>query len=476
MNQEYLQLYQCIKDFQLDDRHAKFPFSQKLAKENRWSAEYTQRAIEEYKKFAFLAVVAGHTVTPSEQVDRVWHLHLLYTRSYWDDFCRNVLQIPLHHNPSLGGCKERAKFYHQYDRTLASYEFFFGQSPPTDIWSPAKVQFSGKTRVVLINTNQNWIIPKPSWDKLPKFSVDRSIMVIGLFALSTIITGCQSLLSSPYSPLNFTGPKFLVFYICIAILATILGRMIRHFFEWPELSSSKDSVDLDVYETAYLAGRDNRTIETAIVSLVKRGHLRPQPTTRTLELLKPLPDTSHPLERAIKAQIQLTQDFTQINSSTYIKDAINSIRAKLDGLGLFSLPDVKRSQMAQQLSALPIFMVLLLGIIKIFVGLWRGKPVSFLVFLCIVTVVIGLFFLTTPLFSKGDRILANLKAKHQYLNIPSLNPQELAIALFGIVLLSQNALQGLRQVFTPPRRSTSSSGDGGGGGGGGCDGCGGCGD
>lgn len=77
MNQEYIKLYQRIKDFQIDDRHAKFTFSQKLAKENRWSAEYTQRAIEEYKKFAFLAVVAGHPVTPSEQVDRVWHMHLL---------------------------------------------------------------------------------------------------------------------------------------------------------------------------------------------------------------------------------------------------------------------------------------------------------------------------------------------------------------------------------------------------------------
>ena len=33
-------------------------------------------AIEEYRKFVFLALVAGHQITPSDQVDQVWHLHL----------------------------------------------------------------------------------------------------------------------------------------------------------------------------------------------------------------------------------------------------------------------------------------------------------------------------------------------------------------------------------------------------------------
>ncbi|MCX5952813.1 MAG: hypothetical protein NTZ40_04815 [Cyanobacteria bacterium] len=33
-------------------------------------------AIEEYRKFVFLALVAGHQITPSDQVDQVGHLHL----------------------------------------------------------------------------------------------------------------------------------------------------------------------------------------------------------------------------------------------------------------------------------------------------------------------------------------------------------------------------------------------------------------
>ena len=78
------------------------------------------RAIEEYKRFVFLAMAAGHPVTPLDEVDQVWHLHLCYTRSYWEDLCGEVLRAPLHHGPTRGGAAERARFDDQYRRTLAS--------------------------------------------------------------------------------------------------------------------------------------------------------------------------------------------------------------------------------------------------------------------------------------------------------------------------------------------------------------------
>ena len=42
----------------------------------------------------------------SEQVDAAWHLHLTYTRSYWDRFCKETLGQPLHHDPTRGGPAE----------------------------------------------------------------------------------------------------------------------------------------------------------------------------------------------------------------------------------------------------------------------------------------------------------------------------------------------------------------------------------
>jgi hypothetical protein len=42
MNTQELALYERIQQFSFDDIDVKFPFSQKLAKENNWTDGYTQ--------------------------------------------------------------------------------------------------------------------------------------------------------------------------------------------------------------------------------------------------------------------------------------------------------------------------------------------------------------------------------------------------------------------------------------------------
>ncbi|WP_293063633.1 MULTISPECIES: TIGR04222 domain-containing membrane protein [unclassified Moorena] len=163
MNLQQTQIYQRLQAFSLDDPEAKFPFSKRLARENQWSLNYTQRVIEEYKKFAFLAVVADHPVSPSDPVDQVWHLHLTYTHSYWDEFCPNILQTPFHHLPSGGGASEKSKFDDWYSKTLASYHYFFGEAPPLDIWAPADIHVSQDINFVRVNPQQHWILPKVNW-------------------------------------------------------------------------------------------------------------------------------------------------------------------------------------------------------------------------------------------------------------------------------------------------------------------------
>lgn len=156
-------LYQRLQTFSLDQPGAQFPFSQRLARENCWSLPYAYRVIEEYKKFAFLAVAAGHPVTPSDQVDQVWHLHLTYTRSYWEIFCPKILQMPLHHEPTQGGHSEQDKFTDWYTKTLNSYEHFFGEAPPLDIWPPLSERFRGDLEFVRINLHHSWLLPKPTF-------------------------------------------------------------------------------------------------------------------------------------------------------------------------------------------------------------------------------------------------------------------------------------------------------------------------
>ena len=152
-------LFQKILDFQLDSPEARFPFSYKLAWEYQWTSLYTLRAIDEYKKFVFLAIAANHMVSPSTPVDRVWHLHLLYTHSYWDGFCGQVLGTPLHHTPSLGGRQEGKKYQRVYQQTLFTYRQYFGD-PPTDIWHLPLLR-SESVNFQWVNKRQYWLIPRP---------------------------------------------------------------------------------------------------------------------------------------------------------------------------------------------------------------------------------------------------------------------------------------------------------------------------
>jgi hypothetical protein len=76
-------------------------------------------------------------VTPSDAVDQAWHLHLTYSRDYWERFCPEVLGRPLHHEPTAGGPDQKQLHFEQYARTLRSYELAFGQASPADIWPTA---------------------------------------------------------------------------------------------------------------------------------------------------------------------------------------------------------------------------------------------------------------------------------------------------------------------------------------------------
>ena len=125
------ELWRKIRDFQVDDPSSELTFTDRLARENDWSLGFADRVVQEYKRFIFLAATAPHRVTPSEAVDEAWHLHLIYTRSYWDDLCRNVIRRPLHHGPTKGGSAETQRFHEQYRQTLASYREAFGEEPPS---------------------------------------------------------------------------------------------------------------------------------------------------------------------------------------------------------------------------------------------------------------------------------------------------------------------------------------------------------
>lgn len=146
MNKEHEILWDKIQNFEIDDPDASFTFTDKIVKEYNWSLGYTLRAIFEYKKFIFLIVSSKTAQTPSTPVDLVWHMHLLYTKSYWIDFCKATLGTDIHHNPSKGN-EENGKHKNQYSDTLKLYKDRFNEEPPEDIWGNSQVLSKQKQKV-----------------------------------------------------------------------------------------------------------------------------------------------------------------------------------------------------------------------------------------------------------------------------------------------------------------------------------------
>lgn len=144
-----------------DAVEADFPFSKRLARDNGWSHGFALRVITEYQRFAYLSRLGSGMVTPSDEVDQAWHLHLTYTKHYWGPF-KDALGGPLHHMPTKGGADQNALFNDAYAKTLAHYRSEFGE-PPADIWPPASVRFGKAPHFQRLNTQDHWIIAKPKW-------------------------------------------------------------------------------------------------------------------------------------------------------------------------------------------------------------------------------------------------------------------------------------------------------------------------
>jgi hypothetical protein len=203
MSPEQAKLANHILSFSIDDSPAELTFADRLAQENRWSRSFADRVILEYKRFVILAMSGSEQVTPSQQVDEAWHLHLTYTVSYWERMSP-LLPRPLHHHPTKGGTKESSRFLNQYARTLELYEETFGEAPPQDIWPFPEIRFAPRA---VPTSGETWQIRK---------SAVRGL--ISGFALCLVAAGCNMVD-------QLTNPLFSVVVFVVIGVAWLLYRV-----------------------------------------------------------------------------------------------------------------------------------------------------------------------------------------------------------------------------------------------------------
>lgn len=114
-----------------DGLQAFAPLVDTMQKQLGQNAGMAQRVIEEYRKFLFLAMRAGHQVIPPGPVNDAWMMHLQNAQNYWENLGSMIAERPIAQGLDASQFSSMAD---TWKMTLESYEKIFGMKPPMDIW------------------------------------------------------------------------------------------------------------------------------------------------------------------------------------------------------------------------------------------------------------------------------------------------------------------------------------------------------
>lgn len=429
---EEMALRERLEHFDLDVPNSHLKFSERLARENNWTIRHARRVIVEYKRFLELAVTAGHTVTPSDDVDQAWHLHMVYTRSYWEELCQEVLRQPLHHGPTKGGQRERDRYEDLYAKTKESYCRIFGESPPADIWPESEERFRQSIQSVRVDRGRNWVIPKPA--------IAQVAGACTLASAPLAVVGTDILLGAGL--FDADGSTFLLFYLILFAIALTIGFMLRsRLRKDPGMGQVPPSPEkVGWAASAVLAGGYNRAVMAVIarlrsegrVNLVKnklvadvkfaQGLATPtqsagwSPASATpATAAKTIGDTQEDLAILNSAEKLICAKESGIKIDKFAKSLhseLNRTSIFLEQLDLWSSSGERLSRGLA--TAGPLGFLFLIGLARCFLGVTRDRPIGFLVLLLVVTGIACIAFLASfPRRTKlGDHSVQQLQAKY----------------------------------------------------------------
>jgi hypothetical protein len=132
MDYRFDPLWLKLAGMNIQGAQAMAPYLQMLEKQMGWSAGMASRVVDEYRKFLFLALRAGHQVIPPGMFQDMWTSQMQTAQ----DMFAQLGQV-LGEKPAGGGFDASAfkAATDPWKQTLDSYEKLFGMAPPMDIWS-----------------------------------------------------------------------------------------------------------------------------------------------------------------------------------------------------------------------------------------------------------------------------------------------------------------------------------------------------
>ena len=441
-------------------------FRARLAREQGWTLPQADGAINEYRRFCFLARTSAVELTPSEAVDAVWHLHLIHTQDYWRVFCPQVLGGDLHHGPTPGR-HAQPHYREAYALTLARYEAWFGLSPER-WWPAAAVRFAPGTGWRRYDPQHHWLLPRPRWPATLRKAAA---------ALAALLPAGAS--AQDWNPLALGGTDFLGLFAAAMAFAVLASILLRRAAKAQWAGPAGGSTQLDVWETAWLAGGAERVVDAGIAELHRRGLIEASAGGKLTAAI-PRERLEPPLDRVLESVAQHGRIDAIIAGAG---QRLAPIEDALVRRGLwFTAAAAERVAAA---SALPWALLVLLGSARVAIGISRDRPVLFIALLtgaCLLAAVLG-FALRPRRTPAGDGVLRQLNLRHASLRrAPRAEQLALAVALAGTTVLAGTALADYHTARHPPSSgdggssgsgSEGSSSDADGGGGSGCGGCGG---
>lgn len=449
-----LGLEQRVESYDLANLGGTGQFERRLCREQGWSSRFTARVIAEYRRFLVLSASAPHPVSPSKIVDEAWHLHLLHTKEYWETFCPKVLGKALHHTPARADKEDKLQHAQWYAQTIEAYQTRFGELPPRDIWMP-------------VGTNTG--------TRLSGIVSRKAFLWLAVAAAAFALLWSQSAWASEFDDaLNFSGPEFLWFYIKLVALAAAVSVLVPLGIFLASPTQGQEFPELTPQEIGYIRDGRRGAVLATIAKLQGDGVIASNDDGK---LIVTAAETGRDNSLSYSVYRAIAEGKSPSNTRAVL-DACRVIEQRLVSRKLFLSPtEIGAMQLVPLLS---VILVLLFGVMKVGIGISRGRPVIFLVFIMIAVAIAGISWLSKlPRHSRAGRAhLRQLRLKFERLSIaPKREELALAAAMFGPGVLLSSALAAYARTQLPTVRGDSAGGSSCGTGGcgsscgGGCGGC-----
>lgn len=482
MSDELKEFITRVEAFEIDSDNKTLRFVDRLARENRWTVAYAGRVIREYLRFCILAMRSGHPVTPSEDVDQAWHLHLTYTRSYWERFCGETLGGPLHHEPTAGGPEEGNKFRDWYQATLDSYRQLFGSDPPQDVWPPTAQRFAQAGEFKWMNAGREWAVPKRLLAMCAgavACSITAALISLDMADMLRVEISATPV-TGVVLPFDLGATAFLVFYAVLSLLGLVVVLGLRIAASASEDRDARiDDVDkLSTDQLAVLSGGGSRLAHVALTRLFAERRIE---ATKTLWWYSKFKVVASPPEQpAIDRDL-----YAAIKSGKSTNQLMEVVKPHFERTETMLVENGLRHQSGRK-SKVATWIVVFIGMIgglRLVQGLVLGEEIGYLLAMTALFVIaaIAMNLRRSRTTSKGKACLENAKATIERNAITKANPEPAMLAM-SVAVLGTSAVAGLAD-FAPlaslaPSVGQVSSGAGCGAGcsgcgGGGCGGCGG---